>query len=46
MALVAVDKDGTEKIFGSIPIRRSDINSCLFKSVICNFIRKMYEINN
>ena len=46
MAWVAVDKDGTEKIFGSIPVRRSDFNSYLFTSITRNFIRKMYSKNN
>ena len=46
MAWVAVDKDGTEKIFNSFPIRRSDVNSILFASIVRNFIRKKYSKNN
>lgn len=44
-AWVAVDKDGTEKIFNSIPIRRNDLISIAFGIVTQRTIRNAYNKN-
>lgn len=45
MAWVAVDKDGTEKIFGGIPVRRSDVNCILLGAIVRSIIRRAYRKN-
>lgn len=44
-AWVAVDKDGTEKIFNSIPIRRNALMSIAFGIVTQRIIRNTYSKN-
>lgn len=43
MAWVAVDKDGTEKIFASIPMRRNQYGYHVF---ICSILRNMPYTKN
>lgn len=45
MAYLAVDKDGTEKIFGSVPIRRNTLISVGFGIVTVRAIRNAYTKN-
>lgn len=46
MAFLAVDKDGTEKIFGSVPFRRNWVQSVAFDIVTALSCRKAYSKNN
>ena len=45
MAWVAVDKDGTEKIFETIPVRREEVERD-FIGTLRKVIRKAYSKNN
>ena len=45
MAWVAVDKDGTEKIFSSVPLRRSWIRDAAFSVVTAATVRRAYTKN-
>ena len=45
MAWVAVDKDGTEKIFGSVPCRRNWVQSVGFGIVTALKVRNAYTKN-
>lgn len=45
MAWVAVDRDGTEKIFGGIPVRRCDVKSIFYDAVTLKIIRRAYKKN-
>lgn len=45
MAWVAVDKDGTEKIFETIPARRKEVERAIF-GTLRRIIRKAYSKNN
>lgn len=45
MAWVAVDKDGTEKIFGSFPCRRNWVQSVGFGIVTALMVRNAYTKN-
>lgn len=45
MAWVAVDKDGTEKIFSSVPLRRSWVQSVGFGIVTALTVRRAYTKN-
>lgn len=45
MAWVAVDKDGTEKIFSSIPLRREEVTRT-FVGYMRNMIRRAYSKND
>ena len=45
MAWVAVDKDGTEKIFNSVPLRRNWVQSVAYGIVNTLFIRRAYTKN-
>lgn len=45
MAWLAVDKDGTESIFSSIPMRRCDVKSILYDVVTLRLIRRAYKKN-
>lgn len=45
MAWLAVDKDGTESIFDSIPIRRCDVKSIFYDVVTLKIIKRAYKKN-
>lgn len=45
MAWAAVDKDGTEKIFETIPVRREEIDRTLV-GTLRRVIRRAYSKNN
>lgn len=45
MAFLAVDKDGTEKIFGSVPYRRNWVQSVAFDIVTARTVRRAYTKN-